>query len=575
MENYKLYINGEFVDSSSKKTFESIDPSTEKPWATIAEANEEDVNFAVEAANTAFHAEWSSILPTQRAKFLRAIGDQLKKNAELLGSIETRDTGKILKETKFQANYIAEFYNYYAGLADKIEGSTLPIDKQNMQVFTTREPIGVIAAIIPWNSQQFLTAVKLAPALAMGNTIIIKASESAPTPLLELAKLIDKVGLPKGVVNIITGFPDKCSKILTSHKKIDRIAFTGGMNTAKHIVENSAKNLSQVTLELGGKSPVAVFNDANIENALNGVTASIFGASGQSCIAGSRLYIQEKIYDEFLTKIIKKTQKIIIGSPMNEETQMGPLATLQQLKNIEEKISQTIEQGGKLLIGGERPKEFDKGFYFKPTIIECKNHNLPAAEEELFGIEPSQNASASGVSIGAIESAHNGTLVLDEVSDLPVEIQGKLVRVLQEQVFQRIGGTSSVEVDVRVLATNSRNLQKEIADASSIYNEKLENKERFVVGVNNFVKVDEKVDIPILEITNMVQKKQISEIQKIKQRRNQNKVEIALNDITTACKTNKNLLPLIINAALEYATLGEIVDSMKKVFGEWTEQSII
>ena len=385
MENYKLYINGEFVDSSSKKTFESIDPSTEKPWATIAEANEKDVNIAVEAANTAFHAEWSSILPTQRAKFLRAIGDQLKKNAELLGSIETRDTGKILKETKFQANYIAEFYNYYAGLADKIEGSTLPIDKQNMQVFTTREPIGVIAAIIPWNSQQFLTAVKLAPALAMGNTIIIKASESAPTPLLELAKLIDKVGLPKGVVNIITGFPEKCSKILTSHKKIDRIAFTGGVNTAKHIVENSAKNLSQVTLELGGKSPVAVFNDANIENALNGVTASIFGASGQSCIAGSRLYIQEKIYDEFLTKIIKKTQKIIIGSPMNEETQMGPLATLQQLKNIEEKISQTIEQGGKLLIGGERPKEFDKGFYFKPTIIECKNHNLPAAEEELFG----------------------------------------------------------------------------------------------------------------------------------------------------------------------------------------------
>ena len=296
MEHYKLYINGKFTESSSKKTFQTIDPSTEQPWATIAEANKEDVNSAVEAAYNAFQGEWSSTLPTQRGQFLRAIGDQLKENAELLGTIETRDTGKMFKETKFQANYIAEFYYYYAGLVDKIEGSTLPIDKPDMQVFTTREPVGVVAAVIPWNSQQLLSAIKLAPALAMGNTIIIKASEAAPTPLLELAKLIDKVGLPKGVVNIITGFAEECSKVLTSHQKINRIAFTGGMHTAKHIVRNSAENLSQVTLELGGKSPVAVFNDAKIDNALNGVTASIFGASGQSCIAGSRLYLLSLIH---------------------------------------------------------------------------------------------------------------------------------------------------------------------------------------------------------------------------------------------------------------------------------------
>ena len=226
MEHYKLYINGKFVDSTSNKTFESINPATEEPWATIAEAKSEDVNNAVEAAHNAFHGEWSSFLPNQRGKFLRAIGDQLKQNAELLGTIETRDTGKMFKETKFQANYIAEFYYYYAGLADKIEGSTLPIDKPDMQVFTTREPVGVVAAVIPWNSQQLLSAIKLAPALAMGNTIIIKASEAAPTPLLELAKLIDKVGLPKGVVNIIAGFADECSKVLTSHKKINRIAFS-------------------------------------------------------------------------------------------------------------------------------------------------------------------------------------------------------------------------------------------------------------------------------------------------------------------------------------------------------------
>ena len=385
MEHYKLYINGKFTESSSKKTFQTIDPSTEQPWATIAEANKEDVNSAVEAAYNAFQGEWSSTLPNQRGQFLRAIGDQLKENAELLGTIETRDTGKMFKETKFQANYIAEFYYYYAGLADKIEGSTLPIDKPDMQVFTTREPVGVVAAVIPWNSQQLLSAIKLAPALAMGNTIIVKASEAAPAPLLELAKLIDKVGLPKGVINIITGFADECSKVLTSHKKIDRIAFTGGMHTAKHIVRNSAENLSQVTLELGGKSPVAVFNDAKIDNALNGVTASIFGASGQSCIAGSRLYLQERIYSEFLDKISTKAKNIKIGPPMNEETQMGPLATLNQLKNIQEKIDLTIQQGGKLITGGEKPKEINQGWYYKPTIIECDHHNLPAAENELFG----------------------------------------------------------------------------------------------------------------------------------------------------------------------------------------------
>ena len=282
MQKFKNYINGEFVESKSGKSFKTIDPSTEKEFAEVSAAEEYEVNLAVESANNAFHGEWSKVLPYQRAHYLRAIGDQLKEKAELLGTVETKNTGKLYKETKFQANYIAEYYYYYAGLVDKVEGSTLPIDKEDMHVFTTRVPIGVVAAIIPWNSQMFLTAVKLAPALAMGNTIIIKASEIAPTPLLEFAKIIHKVGLPKGVVNIITGYADKCSSILTSHIKINKIAFTGGVHTAKHIVKNSAENLSQLSLELGGKSPVVVFNDARKDNAINGIMASIFGASGQS-----------------------------------------------------------------------------------------------------------------------------------------------------------------------------------------------------------------------------------------------------------------------------------------------------
>ena len=385
MQKYKNYINGVFVESQSGSTFKSVDPSTEKEFAEICAAEEFEVNLAVESAHNAFNEKWSKVLPYQRAKYLRSIGDQLKDKAELLGTIETKDTGKLFKETKFQANYIAEYYYYYAGLVDKIEGSTLPIDKEDMHVFTSRVPLGVVAAIIPWNSQMFLTAVKLAPALAMGNTIVIKASEIAPTPLLEFAKIIDKVGLPDGVVNIITGYADTCSKILTSHPKINKIAFTGGVETAKHIVKNSAENLSQLSLELGGKSPVVVFKDARKDNAINGIMASIFGATGQSCIAGSRLYLQEDIYQDYLDELKKRTEAIKIGDPLSASTQLGPLATLKQLKNIQEKIQQTIEQGGKIITGGKKVSSFKNGYYFEPTIIECDNHNLPVAENELFG----------------------------------------------------------------------------------------------------------------------------------------------------------------------------------------------
>ncbi len=385
MQKYKNYINGVFVESQSGSSFKSVDPSTEKEFAEICAAEEFEVNLAVESAHNAFNEKWSKVLPYQRAKYLRSIGDQLKDKAELLGTIETKDTGKLFKETKFQANYIAEYYYYYAGLVDKIEGSTLPIDKEDMHVFTSRVPLGVVAAIIPWNSQMFLTAVKLAPALAMGNTIVIKASEIAPTPLLEFAKIIDKVGLPDGVVNIITGYADTCSKILTSHPKINKIAFTGGVETAKHIVKNSAENLSQLSLELGGKSPVVVFKDARKDNAINGIMASIFGATGQSCIAGSRLYLQEDIYQDYLNELKKRTEAIKIGDPLSASTQLGPLATLKQLKNIQAKIQQTIEQGGKIITGGKKVSSFKNGYYFEPTIIECDNHNLPVAENELFG----------------------------------------------------------------------------------------------------------------------------------------------------------------------------------------------
>tara|TARA_B100001175_G_scaffold288219_1_gene271218 strand:+ start:497 stop:1978 length:1482 start_codon:yes stop_codon:yes gene_type:complete len=385
IQNFKMYIDGKWVESSSKKKIKTLNPENNEVWATVPEANEKDVDKAVQAAQTAFDNNWSNLHPKDRAKYLRSIAGQLRSNAEHLGKIETIDTGKLFRETKTQANYIAEYYDYFAGLADKVEGTVVPIDKPDMQVTTTRIPIGVVAAIIPWNSQMLLTAVKLAPALAMGNTVVIKASELAPVTLLEFGKLIEKAKIPKGVINIITGLGDPCGKALTKHNLVERIAFTGGPETAKHIIKNSSENLSQVSLELGGKSPVVVFDDADQENALNGITAGIFGASGQSCIAGSRLYLQSKIYDQFLKKLISKAEKIKLGGPMNKDTQMGPLNSFKQLENIEKNIKNTIIQGGKIRCGGKRSTISNKGYYFPATIVECENHNLPTAENELFG----------------------------------------------------------------------------------------------------------------------------------------------------------------------------------------------
>ena len=385
LKRYKMFINGEWVNSDTEKIFETLNPENNKPWAVVPEASASDVDRAVKAAQNAFEGEWPKLLPKERARYLRMIGDKLRENAEHLGKIETIDTGKLYRETYKQANYIAEYYDYYAGLADKVEGSVLPIDKPNIQAITTRIPIGVIAAIVPWNSQMFLTATKLAPALAMGNTVVIKCSELAPATMFEFAKLIEETGIPKGVVNVISGFGEPCGKALTSHNLVEKIAFTGGPETARHIIRNSAENLSEVSLELGGKSPVAVFNDANQENAINGITAGIFGASGQSCIAGSRLYLQEGIYDAFLDKLSNRAKKIKIGAPMDPETEMGPISNYKQLEVIEKNIKLTLEQGGRLKCGGQRHSFSNEGYYFPATIIECDNHNLPVAENELFG----------------------------------------------------------------------------------------------------------------------------------------------------------------------------------------------
>ncbi|KAG1700413.1 putative aldehyde dehydrogenase-like protein C9E9.09c [Nymphon striatum] len=349
-----MLIGGNWVQASDGKTFESFNPATGEVWSKVPEATEADVNLAVKAAEEALDGEWSKMTPTQRGKCLHRLGDLLAENSEHLGRIETTDTGKMFKETAWQSTYIAEFLHFFAGAADKIHGDTLPIDKPDMFVFTDREPLGVVAAVVPWNSQMFLSATKIGPALAAGNTIVLKASEHASAPLLEFGKLIEQAGIPAGVVNIITGHGEPC-----------------------------AENFAEISLELGGKSPFIVFDDANIESAVNGSVAGIFAATGQSCVAGSRLYLHEDIADEFLEKMVAIASKIKIGDPQADETEMGPLCTQGQLDHIESQVSLAQDEGGKLLVGGKRP-EMD-GLYFEPTIIDCPRQDMTIVDTELFG----------------------------------------------------------------------------------------------------------------------------------------------------------------------------------------------
>ncbi|MFN0193243.1 MAG: aldehyde dehydrogenase [Aestuariivirga sp.] len=383
---YQMFIDGQWVDASDGKTFESINPATGEAWSEVPEATAADVDRAVKAAHRAFtEGEWANALPTARGKYLRKLGDLLASKSEDLGRVETIDTGKMLKETRWQARYIAEFFHFYAGCADKVMGSTLPIDKPDMITMTLREPLGVVAAVVPWNSQLFLVAVKIGPALAAGNTVVLKASEHASAPMLEFAKIMEEAGFPPGVFNVVTGHGDPCGKVLTSHPLVQRISFTGGPESARHIIHNSAANFAQVSLELGGKSPFIVFDDADLESAVNGSIAGIFGATGQSCVAGSRLYLHDKIADKFLDTMVSRAKQIRIGDPLAEETQMGPLATTGQLTRIEKEVAFAQEQGGKLLTGGKRPPEQNRGYFYEPTIIECHDQNMRIVDTELFG----------------------------------------------------------------------------------------------------------------------------------------------------------------------------------------------
>ncbi|MEM7089077.1 MAG: aldehyde dehydrogenase [Pseudomonadota bacterium] len=382
MQRFQQYIDGVFSDATTQ--FDSLDPATGAVWARMPEASMVDVDHAVGAAERAFFSpQWAGMTATARGKLLFRLADLIAENAPRLAELETRDTGKIIRETSAQIAYVADYYRYYAGLADKIEGAHLPIDKPDMEVWLRREPIGVVAAVVPWNSQLFLSAVKIGPALAAGCTVVLKASEDGPAPMLEFARIFDQAGFPKGVLNVVTGGP-AVGAALTGHPKVAHIAFTGGPETARHILRNSAENLASTSLELGGKSPFIVFEDADIDSAVNAQVSGIFAATGQSCVAGSRLVVQASIKDAFLARLKDKAQSVVIGPPDEMATEAGPLCTLQQRDKAIDLIERSVRQGARLITGGH-PVDRD-GFYFPPTILDCSD--VPDADSlthEFFG----------------------------------------------------------------------------------------------------------------------------------------------------------------------------------------------
>lgn len=388
LQKYRMYIGGEWVDPASGEWFESFNPYTGKPWALMPKGTAKDVERAVDAAHRAFTTgDWPKLNASQRGALLRRLGDLIAREADRLGALEVRDNGKLFAEMGGQVRYLPQFYYYFGGLADKIEGAVIPIDKANTFNFTRHEPVGVVAAITPWNSPLMLLSWKLAPALAAGCTMVVKPSEFTSASALEFMKLIEEAGFPKGVVNVITGFGADVGEALVTNPKVAKVAFTGGEMSGQKVYETAARGLKRVTLELGGKSANIVFDDAKIDDAVKGAISGIFAATGQTCIAGSRLLVQESIHNEFLDKLVAFAKTARMGDPMSSDTQVGPVTTQPQYKKILGYIDIAKGEGANCVLGGgpaKRP-ECGDGWFVEPTIFSGVNNQMRIAREEVFG----------------------------------------------------------------------------------------------------------------------------------------------------------------------------------------------
>jgi aldehyde dehydrogenase (NAD+) len=384
VRTYRHYIGGEWVDGSGESS-PGFDPTTAQKWYEAPEGTAEDVDRAVKAARSALVApEWRDMTQTQRGALLRRLADAIGDRVDELARVETLDNGKLLREVTGQVKRVPEFFYYYGGIADKILGDVIPGNKAKLLNYTLREPIGVVGAIIPWNSPLQLAAMKLAPALACGNTVVMKPSEHASASLLELMPLFEEVGFPPGVVNLVTGGAIT-GAALTEHPDVGKVAFTGGTEAGKKVAVSAASHLAETTLELGGKSPQLVFEDADPNNVAMGMLAGIFAAGGQTCVAGSRAFVHASLYDEICELVAERAGEVKVGDPLDDATDLGPLAVEAQRDKVERYVEVGLSENATLRAGGKRPDGLGDGWFYLPTVFSDVRNEMRLARDEIFG----------------------------------------------------------------------------------------------------------------------------------------------------------------------------------------------
>ncbi|SDD50583.1 aldehyde dehydrogenase (NAD+) [Variovorax sp. CF079] len=388
MKRYLLHIGGQACEPRGGQWFDTQNPYTGESWAQIPRGDASDVDAAVQAAHQALtQGPWAELTATQRGALMRKLADLIARDAVKLATTEVRDNGKLLAEMQAQLNYIPQWFHYYGGLADKVQGSTLPLDKKGYFAFTRHEPVGVVAAITPWNSPLMLLSWKIAPALAAGCTVVVKPSEFTSASTLELAELFEEAGFPPGVFNVVTGFGAEVGTPLVEHPLVSKISFTGSDSTGRLINEKAGRHLKHAAMELGGKSPNVVFEDADLEQAAFGAISGIFAATGQTCIAGSRLLVQESIHDAFVERLLAVARTARMGDPMSPDTQVGPVTTPPQYKKVLEYIDIARSEGATAVLGGEKGSapECGNGWFVQPTIFTGVRNDMRIAQEEVFG----------------------------------------------------------------------------------------------------------------------------------------------------------------------------------------------
>lgn len=379
-------IDGTHRPASSGERFESIDPTSGQPWAQVADGTAADVDAAVKSSRAALEGEWGQMSPTRRGRALMRFADAITRHASEIAVLETRDNGKLLREMEAQLSVVPDWLYYFGGLADKVEGRVIPLDRTSIFNYTLREPLGVVGVITPWNSPTLIAMLGGAPALAAGNAVVLKPSEVASASSVKLAELALEAGIPPGVLNVVVGARTS-GEAIVKHPGVAKVAFTGGLVGGRAVATGVGERLARCLLELGGKSANIVFPDADLDAAEAGMIAGIFSAGGQMCVAGSRAFVHRSVYDEFTARLIDRTQNIIVGDPMMPETQMGPVATEHQRTRVEHFIGEATAEGSEVLVGGSRLERpgLEEGFFYAPTIISGIKPDSRIAQEEIFG----------------------------------------------------------------------------------------------------------------------------------------------------------------------------------------------